>query len=109
MDSNTQTALINHFSTFKTESKLMVQCLDKQDLKSSVLRAYDIVSRLRTSDLAPKLYYELYLEILDALIILEARLITCKDHDVFKMLYKEMQCFEYVLPRVYILIVIAAS
>ncbi|XP_067934568.1 vacuolar protein sorting-associated protein 35-like [Watersipora subatra] len=91
----------------KTQSFQMKRCLDKQKLMESLKHASNMLSELRTSDLSPKNYYELYMAISDEMRHLDTYLVDewQKGRKV-PDLYELVQYAGHIVPRLYLLITV---
>ncbi|KAF6041264.1 VPS35 [Bugula neritina] len=91
----------------KTQSFQMKRCLDKLKLMEGLKHASNMLSELRTSELSPKNYYELYMAISDEMRHLEIYLIDewQKGRKV-PDLYELVQYAGHIVPRLYLLITV---
>ena len=89
----------------KMESFQMKRDLDKNKVLEGLKHASDMIKELRTSNLTPKNYYELYMSICDELRHLQNYLIEeVKKNQFDTDLYQVVQYAGNIIPRLYLLV-----
>ncbi|CAH2354692.1 vacuolar protein sorting-associated protein 35 [[Candida] railenensis] len=68
--------LQSHLANIKNQSNLMKQCLSENNLLQALKHCSNMLNELRTNQLTPKFYYELYMIIFDSLEILSTNLLA---------------------------------
>jgi len=87
------------------QSFQMMRSIELVDLNATLDRAVDILKELRTSALAPRTYYELFMKILDHLRNLEDFFMNLNAQGTpMVQIYEQVQATNHVLPRLYLLI-----
>lgn len=94
--------------TVKQQLTLMRRCLDADSLMDSLKHASTLLAELRSPNLLPKQYYELYMAVFDALRHLSAFLLdahsTGKHH--LADLYELVQYAGNIVPRLYLMVTV---
>ncbi|EKX73866.1 Vacuolar protein sorting-associated protein family member protein [Theileria equi strain WA] len=82
---------------------------EKEDVGNSLKHGSNIISELRTSTLSPTHYYELYMKVFNELEYLADFIGEhVKRKNVISELYESVQQATYILPRLYLLVMIGA-
>lgn len=93
--------------TIKSETQQMKKCLESRGkLMDALKHASNFLSELRTSQLTPKQYYELYILVSDSLNLLEGYLKDSHPHHHLADLYELVQYAGNIVPRLYLMITI---
>ncbi|KAF3917914.1 hypothetical protein ABW20_dc0108872 [Dactylellina cionopaga] len=91
----------------KQQTRLMLKCLETPGKLMDALKCSStLVSELRTSSLGPKLYYELYMDVFDALRHLSAFLRESHPVNHLADLYELVQYAGNIIPRLYLMITV---
>lgn len=120
MSSDQNAILRGCLSDIKHQSSLMKQCLDDGNLLQALKHCSNFLSELRTSQLTPKQYYELYIIVFDSLEILSQYLLASykskqkkrKDNEnspFLADLYELVQYSGNIIPRLYMMILIGTT
>lgn len=94
----------------KKQAFFMKRALDAGDIRQSIKCASEMISELRTSNLSPKNYYELYIAVTDELRDLEAYF---EEEDrasgrSIVELYEQVQYAGNIIPRLFLLITVGS-
>ena len=106
-DDKQEKRLDESLGNVKIQSFHMKCCLDKGKLMEALKHASNMITELRTNQLSPKSYYELYMAVCDQLRHLEMYLL-----DEFNRgrkladLYELVQYAGNIIPRLYLLITV---
>lgn len=111
------TILQGCLSNIKHQSHLMKECLADGHLLQALKHCLNFLNELRTSQLTPKEYYELYIAVYDSLQSLSAYLLQSyklkqlknKDAPFLTDLYELVQYSGNIVPRLYMMIVIGTT
>ncbi|EYB94244.1 hypothetical protein Y032_0174g477 [Ancylostoma ceylanicum] len=108
INSEQEKLLENALRVVRAESLEMKRCLDKGETMDALKHASQFLSELKTSDLSPKFYYRLYVDIGNELQQLELFLTDehKKDKTKIENLYECVQYAGAIIPRLYLLITI---
>lgn len=99
--------LDNAIQMVKNESFQMKRELDKNHLMDGLKHASTMLKELRTSEMSPKSYYELYMAVCDELRHLELHLSEeFKQGRVIADLYELVQYAGDIIPRLYLLVTV---
>ncbi|EGX54253.1 Vacuolar protein sorting-associated protein 35 [Orbilia oligospora] len=91
----------------KQQTRLMLKCLETPGKLMDALKCSStLVSELRTSSLGPKMYYELYMDVFDALRHLSAFLRESHPVNHLADLYELVQYAGNIIPRLYLMITV---
>ncbi|KAF3909421.1 hypothetical protein AA313_de0201958 [Arthrobotrys entomopaga] len=91
----------------KQQTRLMMKCLETPGKLMDALKCSStLVSELRTSSLGPKMYYELYMDVFDALRHLSAFLRESHPVNHLADLYELVQYAGNIIPRLYLMITV---
>lgn len=105
-------------SNINHQSSLMKQCLSENNLLQALKHSSNFLNELRTNQLSPKEYYELYIAIFDSLEALSTYLVNIhnskqkKKHTQIPFLadlYELVQYSGNIIPRLYMMIVIGTT
>lgn len=93
----------------KKHAFFMQRALDKQSLHEALKHAANMLNELRTSQLTPKRYYDLYMKVFDELAVLE-HYFEGEHHRGRNMeeLYELVQHAGNIVPRLYLLVTVGA-
>lgn len=107
-DSETQAQLLRDASNnIKHETQLMKKCLETRGkLMDALKHASNFLTELRTSQLTPKQYYELYIQVFDSLNLLAGFLKENHPHHHLADLYELVQYAGNIVPRLYLMITV---
>ncbi|KAG9091386.1 Vacuolar protein sorting-associated protein 35 [Ceratobasidium sp. UAMH 11750] len=102
--------LAEALSVVKIQMVQMKRCLENDQLMDSLKSASTMLAELRTSSLTPKMYYELYMAVFDALrhvsnYLLDAH--TSGKHHLAD-LYELVQYAGNIVPRLYLMITVGS-
>jgi vacuolar protein sorting-associated protein 35 len=93
--------------TIRSETLLMKKCLETRGkLMDALKHASNFLTELRTSQLTPKQYYELYILVFDSLNLLANFLRDAHPHHHLADLYELVQYAGNIVPRLYLMITI---
>ncbi|KAI8322055.1 vacuolar protein sorting-associated protein 35 [Choanephora cucurbitarum] len=105
---STKEHLKEALNVVKIQSKLMRHCLDKHRLMDAIKACSSFLSELRTNELSPRHYYELYMTVFDAMRHLTSYLvethISGKHH--LGDLYNLVQYASSIVPRLYLMVTV---
>mmetsp|Transcript_5371 Transcript_5371/g.8855 ORF Transcript_5371/g.8855 Transcript_5371/m.8855 type:complete len:812 (+) Transcript_5371:25-2460(+) len=88
----------------KEQAFYMKRAMDTDDLKLTLNHATEMLRELRSGELTPKHYYELYMKVLDELRDLEDFFSTLQKKGMkMVQLYEQVQSCGNILPRLYLL------
>mmetsp|Transcript_33134 Transcript_33134/g.72297 ORF Transcript_33134/g.72297 Transcript_33134/m.72297 type:complete len:820 (-) Transcript_33134:19-2478(-) len=88
----------------KEQAFYMKRAMDGDNMKTALDHATEMLRELRTSQLSPKYYYELYMKVLDEMRELEEYVSTLqRNGSKIVELYERVQACSHVLPRLYLL------
>lgn len=115
-----QTSILQScISSIKNESNLMQQSLQEGNLLQALKHCSNFLNELRTSQLTPKQYYEMYIMVFDALEVLSSHLLASYKSKLRKIggeptpfladLYELVQYSGNIIPRLYMMIVIGTA
>ncbi|EPS37610.1 hypothetical protein H072_8702 [Dactylellina haptotyla CBS 200.50] len=91
----------------KQQTRLMLKCLETPGKLMDALKCSStLVSELRTSSLGPKMYYELYMDVFDALRHMSAFLRESHPVNHLADLYELVQYAGNIIPRLYLMITV---
>jgi len=107
----------------KHQANLMKQCLDENNLLQGLKHCSNFLNELRTNQLSPKQYYELYIVVFDNLQTLSTHLLNSYKLQQEKLqkkpmssstpfladLYELVQYLGNIIPRLYMMIVIGTT
>lgn len=110
-------AVKNSMSRISQQSNLMKQCLSSNDLLQAFKHSVNFLSELRTSQLSPKNYYELYMSVFDSLELLSNHLLQSHQSkqkrkpstQFLSDLYELVQYSGNIIPRLYMMICIGTT
>jgi len=110
-DQAQQNALLETASKkVKEQAFYMKRAMDQSDLKQALNFAKEMLRELRSQDLTPRNYYELYMKVLDELRYLEEFFMgLIRAGTLCSELYEQVQSCGMVLPRLYLLITVGAA
>ena len=106
MDDSKQDQILNQAcENVKRTSFFMKRAIDANQLDETIKHAIEMLSELRSKNLQPKPYYELYMTVLDEMRILEDFFSTLQRNGEKKMidLYEQVQGCPSIVPRLYLL------
>lgn len=89
----------------------MTRALDRDEVSDAIQHASVVIGELRTGKLSPQGYYELYMKVCDQLSLLEQYFQNASESkSSFSIvdMYEKVQHQEKILPRLYLLITVAA-
>ena len=99
--------LENALQNVKNSSIKMKNSIDRNDMRTTLKNASEMISELKTNLLSPKNYYQLFTSIFDELIYLQNYFKEdSKKGRRFKELYEAVQQSISIVPRVYLLITV---
>jgi vacuolar protein sorting-associated protein 35 len=103
-----QTALLEAATKkVKEQAFYMKRSMDQSDLKQALHFAKEMLKELRTQDLTPRNYYELYMKVLEELRYLEEFFLgLTRSGTLCSELYEQVQSCGMVLPRLYLLVTV---
>mmetsp|Transcript_11180 Transcript_11180/g.17015 ORF Transcript_11180/g.17015 Transcript_11180/m.17015 type:complete len:376 (+) Transcript_11180:111-1238(+) len=88
----------------KEQAFFMKRAMDGDNVKLALDHATEMLRELRTNQLAPKHYYELYMKVLDEMREMEEYFSTLqRNGHKIQELYEKVQSCSQVLPRLYLL------
>ncbi|CAN3367307.1 hypothetical protein DICA3_F09098 [Diutina catenulata] len=91
----------------------MQQCLASNNVMQALKHVSNLVNELRTSALAPKSYYEVYMAVFDALEILGSYLLAQQQQHPKKplldQLYELVQYAANIVPRLYMMVAVGTT
>ncbi|ANQ08279.1 Vacuolar protein sorting-associated protein 35 [Plasmodium coatneyi] len=94
----------------KEQSFYMKQALENGSLRDTLKHASNMLCELRTSQLSPKYYYELYMLIFNELQHLDTFISDKKKHKKrFIDIYESVQHAGNIIPRLYLLIIVGRN
>ncbi|ODV72253.1 retromer subunit VPS35 [Cyberlindnera jadinii NRRL Y-1542] len=94
-------------ATINSETQLMKRCLETRGkLMDALKHASNFLMELRTSQLTPKQYYELYIMVFDSLNLLAGYLRDTHPHHHLADLYELVQYAGNIVPRLYLMITV---
>eukprot|EP00127_Corallochytrium_limacisporum_P006804 Clim_evm19s236 gene=Clim_evmTU19s236 len=94
----------------KREAFQMKMCLDKSDIMEALKHCSTMLGELRTAQLPPKLYYELYMSVNDELSQLQMFLTDeIQRNSKIGDLYELVQYAGYLVPRLYMLVTVGVA
>ena len=97
----------NALQNVKNSSIKMKNSIDRNDMRTTLKNASEMISELKTNLLSPKNYYQLFTAIFDELIYLQNYFKEdSKKGRRFKELYEAVQQSISIIPRVYLLITV---
>lgn len=104
------TQLLNGcLAIIKQQLLLMISSLDDKKLLIALKHCSTMVNELRTSNLSPKQYYELYVLVYDALDLLCAKLGQDRKKPLLPDLYELVQYAGNIVPRLYMMIAVGTT
>lgn len=114
---NDNSILQGCLSNIKQQSRLMRECLAEGHLLQALKHSSNFLNELRTSQLTPKEYYELYIAVYDSLESLSVYLLQSyklkqlknKDASFLTDLYELVQYSGNIVPRLYMMIVVGTT
>lgn len=94
--------------TVKQQLGLMRRCLENDQLMDSLKHASSMLAELRSPNLLPKQYYELYMAVFDALRHLSAFLLDAHSSGKHHLadLYELVQYAGNIVPRLYLMVTV---
>ncbi|KAI8099631.1 vacuolar protein sorting-associated protein 35 [Halteromyces radiatus] len=98
-------------NTVKIQSHHMRNCLNENKLMDGLKYASNMLAELRTSNLTPKSYYQLYMAIFDSLRHLTAYFVEVHQTERHHLadLYELVQYAGNIIPRLYLMITVGAA
>ncbi|CDU18163.1 vacuolar protein sorting 35 [Plasmodium yoelii] len=94
----------------KEQSFFMKQALDNGSLRDTLKHASNMLCELKTTELSPKYYYELYMLIFNELQHLDSFINDKKKHKKkFIDIYESVQHAGNIIPRLYLLIIVGRN
>ena len=105
------TTLEEALSIVRVAKAKMSNCLDNHRLMDGLKHASTMLAEMRTSDLGPKQYYELYMSVFDALGYLSAYLVDAHRAERHHLadLYELVQYAGSIVPRLYLMITVGSA
>ncbi|CAM9583691.1 unnamed protein product [Chrysoparadoxa australica] len=92
------------------QGTLMQRAIEDGNTEGAIERAADMLKELKTSSLAPRTYYELYMKVREELLFLEEYIYGLHSQGVpIVKLYEQVQGQSAVLPRLYLLVTVGGS
>lgn len=90
----------------KENSYYMKMALESQNIKDAMKRAKSMLSELRITNISPKEYYMLFMDVFDELMLLEQgfREEYKRKKGKFSKLYERVQYSDEILPRLYLMV-----
>jgi len=110
-DVNDQDRLLDEASAVvKEQAFYMKRAIDNDNVREALKHASNLICELRTSQLSPKNYYELYMQVFQETQHLSAFFSDKSRHGrKYVDLYESVQHAGNILPRLYLLVTVSAS
>ena len=94
----------------REQSFFMKKAIDQENLRDALKHASNMISELRTSQLSPRFYYELYMSIFQELQNLASFFADKPRHGrKFTELYESVQHAGNILPRLYLVVTVGVA
>ena len=109
MEQQTDVNLENGLKKIKEQAFHINSAIEKNNLRQCLKEAYTMICELRTNDLSPKNYYNLYMSVFDNMLIIKNYMIEeiSRGRRLID-LYDDVQQAQHVIPRLYLMITVGS-
>ena len=105
MEENKDENLVKGLKNIKEQSFHINSAIEKNNLRQCLKEAYTMLCELRTNELSPRNYYNLYISVVDVMLTLKNYMIEEINRGRRLIdLYDDVQQAQHVIPRLYLMI-----
>ena len=109
MDENKSLKLEKGLQKIKEQAFHINSAIEKNNLRQCLKEAYTMLCELRTNELSPKNYYNLYMSCVDVMLTIKIYMVEEVNRGRRLIdLYDDVQQAQHVIPRLYLMITVGS-